>query len=157
MRITRRYFGCCTRRVTSTTMVFSIFALVTLPTSSVRAPRSATAVFCVSTLIPVSSRLLCSLRTGRSRQLERAKPGLPPRQILFGFPQLLQRFGLAGRELETQPENGFAQLLLLSLEFVHARFTDLVDAPGHISEPSRTGDEFGRNRQLVRRERQGLP
>src|SRR5258708_39045938 len=51
MRITRRYLACCTRRTTSTTIVFSILALVTLPISSVRLPCSATAAICVSAVI----------------------------------------------------------------------------------------------------------
>src|SRR5208282_5704215 len=51
MRTTRRYLGCCTSRCTSTTIVFSIFALVTLPTSSVFLPRSATGALCVSVVI----------------------------------------------------------------------------------------------------------
>src|SRR5260221_13597558 len=51
MRITRRYLACCTRRTTSTTMVFSIFALVTLPISSVLLPCLATAAICVSAVI----------------------------------------------------------------------------------------------------------
>src|SRR6266852_4422681 len=55
MRITRRYLACCTRRITSTTMVFSIFALVTLPISSVRSPRSDPAVACVAAVVCVSA------------------------------------------------------------------------------------------------------
>src|SRR5882762_331730 len=55
MRTTRRYFGCCTSRCTSTTIVFSIFALVTLPVSTVRSPRSAVAALCVSVVITPSS------------------------------------------------------------------------------------------------------
>src|SRR5437660_22337 len=35
MRTTRRYLGCCTSRCTSTTIVFCIFALVTLPVRTV--------------------------------------------------------------------------------------------------------------------------
>src|SRR6267143_169751 len=54
MRTTRRYLGCCTSRCTSTTMVFSIFALVTLPVRMVRSPRSATGALCVSVVITPS-------------------------------------------------------------------------------------------------------
>src|SRR5215467_11246410 len=99
MRITRRYLECCTSRVTSTTMVFSILALVTLPTSSVREPRASIAVFCVSALIPCPSRLLRGLLPRRARQLARAKKGLHPRQVLLGFSQPLQRFRLSGGQL----------------------------------------------------------
>src|SRR5580704_834786 len=54
MRTTRRYFGCCTSRCTSTTMVFSIFALVTLPISSVLFPRYVDgAVGCPAGVVPV--------------------------------------------------------------------------------------------------------
>src|SRR5271165_100581 len=48
MRTTRRYLGCCTRRCTSTTMVFSILALVTLPVSAVRSPRVLASCLAVS-------------------------------------------------------------------------------------------------------------
>src|SRR6266576_3525750 len=54
MRTTRRSLGCCTSRCTSTTMVFSIFALVTLPVRMVRSPRSATGALCVSVVITPS-------------------------------------------------------------------------------------------------------
>src|SRR5258707_13436367 len=54
MRTTRRYLGCCTSRCTSTTMVFCIFALVTLPVRMVRSPRSATGALCVSVVITPS-------------------------------------------------------------------------------------------------------
>src|SRR6516225_3045475 len=119
MRITRRYLACCTRRITSTTMVFSIFALVTLPISSVRSPRSA-AVFCVSAVIPISSRLL---------QFLCSEQRLHPRQIFFGFAQPLQRFRLPGGQLKSQPEDGLRQFLLLRFKFVDARFTNLFNAP----------------------------
>src|SRR5882757_9219151 len=54
MRTTRRYLGCCTNRCTSTTIVFCIFALVTLPVRMVLSPRSATGALCVSFVITPS-------------------------------------------------------------------------------------------------------
>src|SRR5260370_35353984 len=54
MRTTRRYLGCCTSRCTSTTIVFCIFALVTLPVRTVLSPRSATGALCVSVVIKPS-------------------------------------------------------------------------------------------------------
>src|SRR3989442_1668607 len=59
MRTTRRYFVCCTSRVTSTTIVFCILALVTLPISSCRART----VFCVSAVISKSPPLSAAQRT----------------------------------------------------------------------------------------------
>src|SRR5215470_4928254 len=101
MRTTRRYFGCCTRRVTSTTMVFSIFALVTLPVSSVLL-LSGAAAFCVSGVI-VSA--LCLL------QLMRTEKRLHACQIFFRFAQALERFRLPGGQLKPQAKDLLAQVL----------------------------------------------
>src|SRR5262249_52770059 len=127
MRTTRRYFGCCTRRVTSTTMVFSIFALVTLPVSSVPSLLGA-AGFCVSGVI-VSA--LCLL------QLMRAEKRLHTRQIFFRFAQAFERFGLASSELKTQPEDLFAEILLLRFKLVHSCLANLGNALGHQRPPAR--------------------
>src|SRR5260221_9009741 len=67
MRITRRYLACCTRRTTSTTMVFSILALVTLPVSSLRTPCAAVAI-CVSAVITLYLPLPPSAIPGREEE-----------------------------------------------------------------------------------------
>src|SRR5882724_3089723 len=115
MRTTRWYFLCCTRRVTSTTMVFSIFALVTLPVSLVLSPRLGSTAFCVSGVIFCA---LCLL------QFVRAKKCLHARQIFFRFAQPLERFGLPGGHLKTQPENLLGKILVLCFELIGTGFAN---------------------------------
>src|SRR5216684_13321 len=110
MRTTRRYLGCCTSRCTSTTMVFSIFALVTLPVRMVRSPRSATGALCVSVVITPS--LLSAL----------AREG-----VFSPAPAIRPR-----------PLRGSSQCAAAWLK------------------PSRAGNEFRGNRQLVRRQPHGF-
>src|SRR5262245_36070598 len=114
-------------------MVLSIFALVTLPVSSVLSLAGA-AGFCVSGVI-VSA--LCLL------QLMRAKKRLNAGQIFFRFAQALARFRLPGRELKPQPEDLLAQILLLRFELVHSRFTNLFHALGHQKPPARDTNLVG--------------
>src|ERR1044072_799267 len=122
-------------------MVFSIFALVTLPISSVRSPRSDPVVFCVSgvacvsAVIPISSCLLQSVC---------AEKRIDARQIFFRFAETLQRFRLSGGQLKPQPENRFRQFFLLRGKLVYARFANFCHALGHdYSSPSRETNFVG--------------
>src|SRR5262249_33328836 len=123
MRTTRRYFGCCTNRMISTTMVFSIFALVTLPVSTVRSPRVSAVAACVSVAI------LCL------PQFLGAQQRLYPRQIFFRFAQPLQGFRLASGQLKAEPENLLRQLLVLRFELFPARLADFLNATRHDQNP----------------------
>src|SRR6266481_5809049 len=132
MRTTRRYLGCCTSRCTSTTMVFSIFALVTLPMRMVRSPRSATGALCVSLVITPS--LLSSLPLVPSKAGSAAgksfpsvpslAPAIRPRPLRgsFQYAAASLKPSRAGNELR-----GNRQLVrrqshrFLGRRFVHAR------------------------------------
>src|ERR1700704_1672182 len=145
MRTTRRYLGCCTSRCTSTTMVFSIFALVTLPVRMVRSPRSATGALCVSVVITPS--LLSALAR------EAVSSPAPDLFSLHGAASALRlvpsKAGSAtGKSspsgpsaaptVRPRPLRGFFQFAAASLK------------------PSRAGNELRGNRQLVRRQSQGF-
>src|SRR5216683_1908673 len=145
MRTTRRYFGCCTSRCTSTTMVFSIFALVTLPVRMVRSPRSAAGALCVSVVITPS--LLSVLAR---------EPVFSPAPDLFSLlgaasapPPALSKAGSAtGKSFPSGPSAAPAvrpRLLRESCQYAAASL-----------KPSRAGNEFRGNRQLVRRQSQGF-
>src|SRR3989475_2854865 len=145
MRTTRRYLGCCTSRCTSTTMVFSIFALVTLPVRIVRSPRSATGALCVSVVIRPS--LLSAL--AREPVSSPAPDLFSLRGVASALPLVPSKAGTAAGKLSPsdpspaqairpRPLRGFFQYAAAWLK------------------PSRTGDEFGGNRQLVRRQAQGF-
>src|ERR1700730_6064508 len=68
-------------------------------------------------------------------QLLHAEQCLHPREIFFCFAKPLERFGLSGGQLETQPENLLGQLFLLRFELVDARFPDFFNAPRHAQYP----------------------
>src|SRR5450432_2563406 len=125
MRTTRRYLGCCTRRSTSTTMVFSILALVTRPVRICRSCRVSTAVCCVGASVAIhpSLRFL--------GQFMGAEQRFYPRQIFPCFPQTLERFGLTGGELKPEPEDLLGQFFLLGFELVDARFPNFFNATRH--------------------------
>src|SRR5207302_1168606 len=145
MRTTRRYLGCCTSRCTSTTMVFSIFALVTLPVRMVRSPRSATGTLCVSVVITLS--LLSALAR---------EPGSLPAPDLFslpgaasGLPLVPSKAGSAvGKSFPSGPSVVPAVRLRLLRGFFQYAAASL--------KPSCAGDEFRGNRQFVRRQFQGF-
>src|SRR4029077_11290534 len=145
MRTTRRYLGCCTSRCTSTTIVFSIFALVTLPVRMVRSPRSATGALCVSLVITPS--LLSALA--------REPVSLPAPDLfsLHGDASELRLVpskagGAAGKSspsvpspapsIRLHPLRGSSQYAAASLK------------------PSCAGNEFRGNRQLVCRQPHGF-
>src|SRR5260370_19351389 len=145
MRTTRRYLVCCTSRCTSTTMVFSIFALVTLPVSMVRSPRSATGALCVSVVITPS--LLSALAR---------EPVSSPAPDLFSLhgaasalPLVPSKAGSAAGK--SSPSGPFAApavrppLLRGSSQFAAASL-----------KPSRAGTELRGNRHLLRRQPQGF-
>src|SRR6266436_1676395 len=143
MRTTRRYFGCCTSRCTSTTMVFSIFALVTLPVSTVRSPRSAAAALCVSVVITPSSVLV---RAG----VFSPAPDLSSLRAAASA-LLLARWKAETVVGKSAPSNPCAAPATLpcplrgSSQFAAASL-----------KPSCAGNEFRRDRQLVRRQTHGF-
>src|SRR6266850_206790 len=143
MRTTRRYFGCCTSRCTSTTIVFSIFALVTLPVSTVRSPRSAVAALCVSVVITPSS---VPVRAG---VFSPAPDLFSLRAAASALPLARWKAGTAaGKSAPSNPcAAPAARLCLLrgSSQFAAASL-----------KPSRAGNEFRRDRQLVRRQTHGF-
>ncbi|HEX9759378.1 MAG TPA: hypothetical protein VGA40_00585, partial [Candidatus Acidoferrales bacterium] len=61
-------------------------------------------------------------------QLPLAQQRFHPRQITARFAQPLQTLGLAGIELEAQPENLLGQLAFLQLQFLGVHFRELLDA-----------------------------
>src|SRR5260370_21474163 len=145
MRTTRRYLGCCTSRCTSTTMVFSIFALVTLPVRMVRSPRSVTGALCVSVVITPS--LLSALaREGVSSpapdlfSLHGAASALPlvPSKAGSAAGKSFPSAPYPARAIHPRPLRGSFQYAAASLK------------------SSRAGYEFRGNRQLVRRQSQGF-
>src|SRR5229473_3978562 len=145
MRTTRRYLGCCTSRCTSTTMVFSIFALVTLPVRMVLSPRSATGALCVSVVITPS------LLSAHAR--ERACSPAPDLFSLHGaalaLPLVPWKAGsAAGKSSPSIPSPAPVvrpRPLRGSFQFAAAWL-----------KPSRAGDELRGNRQLVRRQPQSF-
>src|SRR5260370_12924671 len=145
MRTTRRYLGCCTSRCTSTTMVFSIFALVTLPVSMVRSPRSATGALCVSVVITPS------LLSVRARE-----PVFSPAPDLFSLhgaasalPLVPSKAGSAAGI--SSPSNPFAA------PRVRPRpLRESFQCAAASLKPSCAGYEFRGNRQLVRRQPQSF-
>src|SRR5204862_3272617 len=145
MRTTRRYLGCCTSRCTSTTMVFSIFALVTLPVSMVRSPRSATGALCVSVVI--TPPLLSVL--ARERVFSPAPDLFSLHGVASALPLVPSKAGsAAGKSSPSGPFPARAvrpRPLRGSFQFAAAWL-----------KPSCTGDELRGNRQLVRRQPHGF-
>src|SRR5437016_430427 len=145
MRTTRRYLGCCTSRCTSTTIVFSIFALVTLPVRMVRSPRSATGALCVAVVIRLS--LLSAL--AREPVFSPAPDPFSLHGAASAPPLVPSKAGSGGGKLSpSDPSPAPAvrpRLLRGSFQYAAAS-----------SEPSCTGNEFRGNRQLVRRQSQGF-
>src|ERR1700687_1359949 len=145
MRTTRRYLGRCTSRCTSTTMVFSIFALVTLPVRMVRSPRSATGALCVSVVITPS------LLSAHAR--ERVFSPAPDLFSLHGaasaLPLVPSKAGTAaGKSSPSAPYPAPAvrpRPLRGSFQFAAASL-----------KPSCARNELRRNRQLVRRQPHGF-
>src|SRR5216683_6271643 len=145
MRTTRRYLGCCTSRCTSTTMVFSIFALVTLPVRMVRSPRSATGALCVSVVI-TPSLLSVPAREGVSSpapdlfSLHGAASALPlvPWKAGSAAGKSSPSIPSPAPAIRPRPLRGSSQCAAAS------------------SKPSRAGNELRGNRQLVRRQSHGF-
>src|SRR5882672_2293077 len=145
MRTTRRYLGCCTSRCTSTTMVFSIFALVTLPVRMVRSPRSATGALCVSVVITPS--LLSAL--ARERVFSPAPDLFSLHGAASALPLVPSKAGTANGKsslsspspapaIRPRPIRGSSQYAAAWLK------------------PSCARDELRGNRQLVRRQPHGF-
>src|SRR5258708_15324884 len=145
MRTTRRYLGCCTNRCTSTTIVFSIFALVTLPVRMVRSPRSATGALCVSVVITPS--LLSAL--ARDRVSSPAPDLFSLHGAASASPVVSSKAGsAAGKSFPSSPFAAPAihpPPLRGSFQFAAASL-----------KPSCAGNELRGNRQLVRRQSQGF-
>src|SRR5260370_3392065 len=141
MRPARRYLGCCTSRCTSTTIVFCIFALVTLPVRTVVSAGSATGALCVSVVIKPS------LLSVRAREpvfslaqdlfsLHEAASALPlvPWKAESAGGQSSRSGPSAAPAIRPRPLRGSFQCAAASLN------------------PSRAGNELRGNRQLVRRQ-----
>src|SRR5258705_6992929 len=145
MRTTRRYLGCCTSRCTSTTMVFSIFALVTLPVRMVRSPRSATGALCVSVVITPS---LLSAHA-REREFSRA-PDLFSLHGAASAPPLVPSKAGSATE-KSSPSN------LSAARAIRPRMTRGTSKYAAASlKSSCAGNELRGNRQLVRRQPHGF-
>src|SRR5260370_590043 len=145
MPTTRRYLGCWTSRCTSTTMVFCIFALVTLPVSMVRSPRPATGTLCVSVVITPS--LLSAL--ARERVFSPAPDLFSLHEVASALPLVPSKAGsAAGKSSPSGPSAAPAvrpRPLRESFQCAAASF-----------KPSRAGNEFRGNGQLVRRQPQSF-
>src|SRR5229473_4477105 len=143
MRTTRRYFGCCTSRCTSTTIVFSIFALVTLPVRIVLSPRSATGALCVSVVITPS--LLSALAR---------EPAFSPAPDLFLLPAVASALPLAPSKAGTADEKSLPSNPSAALAVRPRPLRESFQYDAASLKPSRAGYEFRGNRQLVRCQRQ---
>src|SRR5258708_19677488 len=145
MRTTRRYLGCCTSRCTSTAIVFSIFALVTLPVRMVLSPRSATGALCVSVVITLS--LLSAL--AREPVFSHAPDLFSLREGASALPPGPSKAGTAdGISSPSNPSVAPA-----------VRPRPLRESFQYAAEslnPSCAGNEFRGNRQLVRRQPHGF-
>src|SRR5712691_7009643 len=145
MRTTRRYLGCCTSRCTSTTIVFCILALTTLPVRMVLSPRSATGALCVSVVIRPS---LLSVRA-REPVFSPAPDPFLLHATASALPLVPSKAGSATGK--SSPSNPFAapavrpRPLRGSFQFAAAS-----------SKPSCAGNKFRGNRQLVRRQSQSF-
>src|SRR5580704_6007583 len=122
--MTRWYSLCCTRRVTFTIIVFSIFALVTTPVTSWRSWRAAAGAAGVSVAICFP-------------QFTLAQKCFDTGQILPRRPQLCDGFGLPGRKLEAQAENLLGQLVLPFVQFGSILIAHFLDSLGHQGAPAR--------------------
>src|SRR3984957_5557817 len=111
-------------RVTFTIIVFSIFALVTMPVTSWRSWRAAPGAAGVSVAICFP-------------QFTLAQKCFDAGQILARRAQLGDRFGLPGGELEAQPENLLGQLVLPLVQFGRILIAQFFDSLGHQSAPAR--------------------
>src|SRR5713101_1786839 len=141
MRTTRRYLGCCTSRCTSTTMVFSIFALVTLPVRMVRSPRSATGALCVSLVITPS--LLSSL----------ARDGVSsPAPDLFSLHGAASALPLVPSKAGSAAGKSFPSVPSLAPAIRPRPLRESFQYAAASLKPSRAGNELRGNRQLVRRQ-----
>src|SRR2546423_8707062 len=145
MRTTGGYLGCSTSRCTSTTMVFCIFALLTVRVRTVRSPRSATGALCVSVVITPS--LLSAL--AREPVSSPAPDPFSLHAAALALPLVPLKAGSAAEKSSPSGPSpapavrprllrGFSQYAAASLE------------------PSCTGNKFRGNRQLVRRQSQGF-
>src|SRR5467141_5000969 len=141
MRTTRRYLGCCTSRCTSTTIVFSIFALVTLPVRIVLSPRSATGALCVSVVITPS------LLSVRARE-----PVFSPAPDLFSLHGAASALPLvpwkAGSAAGKSSPSGPSAAPAIRPRPLRGSFQCAAAS----LKPSRAGNELRGNRQLVRRQ-----
>src|SRR5882724_1316410 len=145
MCTTRRYFLCCTSRCTSTTIVFSILALVTLPVRMVLSPRSATGALCVSVVITLS--LLSAL--AREPVFSHAPDLFSLREGASALPPGPSKAGTAdGISSPSNPSAAPAvrpRPLRESFQYAAAWL-----------KPSRAGNEFRGDRQFVRRQPHGF-
>src|SRR5229473_197741 len=141
MRTTRRYLGCCTSRCTSTTMVFSIFALVTLPVRMVLSPRSATGALCVSVVITPS--LLSALAR---------EPVFSPAPDLFSLHAAASALPLVPSKAGSATGKSFPSVPSLAPAIRPRPLRGSFQFAAASLKSSRAGNELRGNRQLVRRQ-----
>src|SRR5437764_877045 len=144
MRTTRRYFRCCTSRIISTTMVFSIFVLVTLPVSTMRSPRVsavAAGVWVTIMIASITGRAAASL-PAPTLTLPRVAASAPP-------PGLCSTENAAGKCARSALCAALRALPCPPREFFQCAAASL--------ESSRAGDESRRDGQLVRRQSERFP
>src|SRR5260370_22514657 len=139
MRTPRRYLECATSRCTSTTIVFSIFALVTLPVRIVLSPRSATGALCVSVVITPS--LLSALAR---------EPAFSPAPDLFSLPAAASALPLVPSKAGTADEKSFPSNPSAALAVRPRPLRESFQYDAASLKPSRAGYEFRDNLQLVR-------
>src|SRR5271169_6656915 len=153
MRSTRRYFGCCTNRCTSTTMVFSIFALVTLPVSTVRLPRLVSTAASVSVVITPYLPSPVLLRRPIPVRAKEFSPAPDPSLLRGGASELPPVRCSAESATEKSVRSSPSRAPPTRLRLLRESFQ--YDAA--FLQSSRARHEFRGNRQLVSREVQRLP
>src|ERR1019366_3321467 len=126
----RPYFLWPTMRVTFTTMVLAIFALVTRPVFSCLRPRTAWR----GSVFAAAADAFCVLAffIGISfAQFPFAEHGLNARHLFARSAKLGQRFRLSRGQLETQAENLLAEFFLLRLKFRRIQIAKIVATLRH--------------------------
>src|SRR5260370_35355960 len=141
MRATGRYLGCCTSRCTSTTIVFCIFALVTLPVRTVLSPRSATGALCVSVVIKPS------LLSVRARE-----PVFSLAQDLFSLHEAASALPLVPWKAESAAGKSSPSGPSAAPAIRPRPLRGSFQCAAASLKPSRAGNELRGNRQLVRRQ-----
>src|SRR5260370_14270071 len=126
-------------------MVFSSFALVTVPVRIVRSPRSATGALCVSVVITPS--LLSALARG---------PVFSPAPDLFSLHGGASALPLVPWKAETAAGKSSPSSPSVAPAIRPRPLRESSQYAAASLKPSRAGNEFRGNRQLVRRKSQSF-